>query len=121
MTKAPKIRKEHGIIDWSKTATAIALQIRAWQPWPTSYTQLQREGQEPVRISISKAEAVEGVAGSEPGVVLAIAGELRIAASEGTALKVLELQPAGKKKMAVGEFLRGRPVQVGDRCGTVSE
>ena len=121
VTKAPKVKKEHGIIDWSKTATAITLQIRAWQPWPTSYTWLLRDGQDPVRVIVSKAEAVEGTGASEPGLILPMAGELRIAAGGGSALRVLELQPSGKKKMPTKEFLRGRPVQAGDRFGTVSE
>ncbi len=40
VTKAPKLTKEHGLIDWSRHGRDVCNQIRAMQPWPTAYTYL---------------------------------------------------------------------------------
>ena len=45
VTKAPKLKKEDGLIDWSKSAEQVCRQIRAMQPWPTAYTWLHHGGQ----------------------------------------------------------------------------
>src|SRR5262249_47826225 len=49
VTKAPKLTKEQGLIDWSRTAAQVCNHVRAMQPWPTAYTFLHREGQAPLR------------------------------------------------------------------------
>ena len=56
MTKAPKIKKEFGLIDWSKPAGYICRFVRAMQPWPTAYTFLHRPGKEPMRVIIHNAK-----------------------------------------------------------------
>jgi len=120
VTKAPKIKKEHGLIDWLKTADDIVRQVRAFQPWPTAYTFFHRPGKEPIRVIIYRAEAqkLEGerqthqqgaiVTGKEPPLV---------ATPESGLLLIHELQPAGKKRMTAEEFLRGYPIQDGFRFG----
>jgi methionyl-tRNA formyltransferase len=143
VTKAPKIKKEFGLIDWSKPADYIERFVRAMQPWPTAYTFLHRPGKEPMRVIVSKAEANafanmcatctrEGqkpaVGGPYQSVELETPGihtravhklEVRLVAAcgNGTALEILELQPAGKKKMTAEEFLRGYPIVEGMRFG----
>jgi len=112
VTKAPKFKKEHGQIDWSRPATEIVNHIRAVQPWPTAFTFLLRPGHEPMRVIIGRATALAGEAG-EPGAVL---DGLKIATGEGL-LQVEEIQPAGKKKMSAAEFLRGYPVKGEYRFG----
>jgi methionyl-tRNA formyltransferase len=121
-TKAPKLTKEHGQIDWSRPAAAVCNQIRAMQPWPTAYTFRHRPGQEPARLLIYKAAVSEGKGGGEttPGTVILQPGEasrLIVAAGQGTEVEILELQPAGKRRMSATEYLRGRPLQPGDRFG----
>jgi methionyl-tRNA formyltransferase len=118
-TKAPKLTKEHGRIDWSRTAVQICNHIRAMQPWPTAYTFLHRGGQPPQRVIIAKATTHPIVAaGREAGDLVAAPdlGALHVVAGEG-AVQILELQPAGKRRMSAGEFLRGRAMQTGDRFG----
>jgi methionyl-tRNA formyltransferase len=126
VTKAPKLTKENGQIDWSRTAVQAAHQIRAMQPWPTAYTFLHRQGNAPLRIMIARTgKIIAASAGSEP----ALPG--RVWGGDGTAiwvftggneaLQVLELQPAGKKRMAASEFLRGHPLQAGDRFGNAND
>src|SRR5204863_6646602 len=58
VTKAPKLKKEDGLIDWSRTAEQACNQVRAMQPWPTAYTFLHREGHPPQRILIMRATPV---------------------------------------------------------------
>lgn len=117
VTKAPKLKKEDGAIDWSRPADAIARRVRAMQPWPTAYTFLLRAGQPPVRLILLKSEAVTGNFGppgaARPGADLKA---VEIATGDGI-LRVLELQPAGKKRMTATAFLAGRPLREGDRLG----
>lgn len=121
VTKAPKLKKEDGLIDWSRSAGQIALQIRAMQPWPTAYTFLHREGKEPMRLTIASTGKIIGAScGSSspmPGLLWSGDGNLWAFAGNSEALQILELQPAGKKRMFAADFLRGHPLQAGDRLG----
>jgi methionyl-tRNA formyltransferase len=124
-TKAPKLTKEHGSIDWQKSAAQVCDHIRAMQPWPTAYTFLHHAGQAPLRIIISKASCSQASVADtiNPGAVLAgpeCAGRLLVAAGGGTAVEVLELQPAGKRRMPAAEFLRGHRLGPGDHFGPAS-
>jgi methionyl-tRNA formyltransferase len=120
-TKAPKLTKEHGLIDWSRSAKEVRSQIRAMQPWPTAYTYLHRSDKPAVRCIVAHAGRVvalpSGPHHPAPGSYMAIDGGLWVATGGNGALDILELQPAGKRKMAASEFLRGHPLQEGDRFG----
>jgi methionyl-tRNA formyltransferase len=124
VTKAPKLKKEMGLINWSKPAHEICRQIRAMQPWPTAYTFLHRTGQPAARMVIQlgtvvatlPAQRYQAVPGSivplvKPAVLLVHTG------NERELVDVVSLQPAGKKPMTAAEFLRGHPIQPGDRFG----
>lgn len=117
-TKAPKLRKDHGNINWELNALQISAHIRAMQPWPTAFTLWKRNEQPPVRIMISKAiPAPDSTTTLAPGTILEPSKDLnmmQVAAGNGTILNVLEVQPAGKRKMAAPEFLRGRHWFLGD-------
>ena len=123
VTKAPKIKKEFGLIAWTKPADYIERFVRAMQPWPTAYTFLHRPGKEPMRVIITKV----GQCSRTNHHMGDVAGEL-IEINEGfgvrcfltmptEAIEILELQPAGKKKMTAEEFLRGYPIVEGMRFG----
>lgn len=117
-TKAPKLRKDHGNINWELNALQISAHIRAMQPWPTAFTLWKRKEQPPVRIMILNAiPAFESTTSLAPGTILEPSKDLnmmQVAAGNGTILNVLEVQPAGKRKMAAAEFLRGRHWFLGD-------
>jgi methionyl-tRNA formyltransferase len=124
-TKAPKLNKENGIIDWSRPARDVCNHIRAMQPWPTAYTYLHRQGHEPLRIIIHKASCHGGGQGVHlsPGLIVLRperAGRLYVAAGNGSAAEVREIQPAGKRRMSAAEFLRGHRLQPSDRFGPAS-
>lgn len=110
VTKAPKVTKEMGRIDWLRPAAELHNHIRAVQPWPTAYTFYHRPGHEPIRVILNWTKVVAESVG-EPGTV---SGELIAACGIGS-LRIEELQPAGKKRMTAAEFLRGYPLKPGTR------
>src|SRR5262249_60644702 len=55
VTKAPKLKKEDGLIDWSRSVVEVCNHVRAMQPWPTAYTFFHRVGQQPIRVIINRA------------------------------------------------------------------
>jgi methionyl-tRNA formyltransferase len=120
-TKAPKLTKEHGLIDWTKNAEQVRNHIRAMQPWPTAYTFLHRAGQPPLRVILSRANVRSDLQANmfTPGEAVSNSSphHLVIGAALGTCVEVVELQPAGKRRMPAAEFLRGHPLRPGDRFG----
>jgi methionyl-tRNA formyltransferase len=120
-TKAPKLKKEDGLIDWNRTAEQVCNHVRAMQPWPTAYTFWHREGQQPLRLIVARASVrprSEDEQGAKAGEVLVKADLTRLVVAAGDGVvEILELQPAGKRRMTAEEFLRGRRPQTGDRLG----
>lgn len=119
-TKAPRLNKSDGQIDWTRSAQQIFNQVRAFQPWPGSYSTLLREtsGPKPVeqRLILTRvqASANEDSATAAGGIVFVNDHKLLVQTGAGQ-LEILELQPAGKKNMPVADFLRGNLVAEGDR------
>ena len=121
VTKAPKLTKEHGAIDWTRSGVQVCNHVRAMQPWPTAYTYWHRPGQQPLRLLVFKATVRLPLPGEEgtPGHVLVQLdlNRLRVVAGDGQVVEVEALQPAGKRRMTAAEYLRGRKPQAGDRLG----
>ena len=112
VTFSPNISPEEERIDWTKTNRQLFNQIRGMYPWPVAHTLLNGE-----RFKIYEATPVEGA--GQPGEILAIGKkELIVAAGEG-ALSLKTVQPAGKPKMTIIDFLNGlgRQLSVGDFFG----
>jgi methionyl-tRNA formyltransferase len=117
VTKAPKLTKEHGAIDWQKPAAEVCRQIRAVQPWPTPYTFLNSVGKPTQRVLILRAETRDDSLGPA-GLILVEGSTLRVAAGSGS-IVVEMIQPAGKNRMTAAAWLNGRPVRSGDQFGPV--
>jgi methionyl-tRNA formyltransferase len=116
-TKAPRLKKSEGEVDWTRTALQLFNQLRAFQPWPQIYTFWQRPGKDVLRLIIHGAEVASAPANAQPGMVLADEeGGLLVATGSG-ALRLLSIQPAGKKALTAGEFLRGYQIAPGERLG----
>jgi methionyl-tRNA formyltransferase len=117
-SKAPRLKKTDGLIDWSRPALAIKNQVRAMEPWPKTYTFWHRGGGSPLRLILGPVTVLEvQTATAPPGAVLEAAGDrLAVAAGSG-AVQVHSLQPAGKRMLSAAEFLRGYRVRPGDRLG----
>lgn len=122
VTKAPKLTKESGLIDWSKSAADVCRHVRAMQPWPTAYTFLHQADRPTLRVTITKARQPTALAGSpvRPGEFAADwSGAFVVGAGEGV-VEVVELQPAAKARMGAADFLRGRRLKAGDWFGAES-
>jgi methionyl-tRNA formyltransferase len=104
VTKAPKLRKEDGVIDWSKSNLEVHNLVRAMQPWPIASTTWQRPDG-PTRLIIHKTEPVEGQ--GTPGQVLEAFGDRLVVAAGQGAVRLLTVQLEGKKPCPAVEFLRG--------------
>jgi methionyl-tRNA formyltransferase len=100
-TYAPKLEREHGRIDWTKPADVIERKIRAFNPWPGAFTDLDHH-----KLKIFRATIVDR--SETPGKILTGENELVVAAGK-DALSLNEVQLEGKRRMSAAEFLRGRP------------
>jgi methionyl-tRNA formyltransferase len=123
VTKAPKLTKELGLIDWSMPAEQVCRQVRAMQPWPTAYTYLHREGKPPMRVLVYRGIANDRFTSEPaptPGQIYLDRGTIIVECGPAlgrTNFEVRELQPAGKRRMGAGEFLLGHPLKPGDCFG----
>ena len=112
VTFSPNIRPEEERLDWTKTNRQLFNQIRGMNPWPVAHT-LWQDG----RFKIYEAELADG--DGQPGEILEIGKrQLLVATGEG-ALALKTVQPAGKPKMPISDFLNGagRNLAVGDKFG----
>ncbi len=108
-TKAPRLKKEDGLVDWSRSAADIVNQVRALQPWPKTYTFWQPHGHESVRLILEKVRATDAAdaEGRAPGTIFQAHDDILIVACGAGLLQIDAIQPAGKRVMTAGEFLRG--------------
>jgi len=98
---AKKLSKDEANIDWSMDATQIERNIRAFNPWPVCFTQMSEN-----TVKIYQADVVEQQ--GTPGTILNSDKHGIVVACGTHALKITQLQPQGKKPMAVTDFLNGR-------------
>ena len=115
-TKAPRLNKTDGRIDWTRTAKQIVDQIRAFKPWPNSYCQWEH-GKQPLRLIVHQARPLQIETNAPPGVIVATDKKLLAVQTAEHALSIEVIQPAGKKPMPVADFLRGHQLQVGQTMG----
>jgi len=111
VTYAAKIEKAEARIDWTKPARAVLRHVHGLSPFPGAWCEIAGEG-EPARLKILRCELADG--SGAPGAVLD--DHLKIACGDG-AIRILDLQRAGKAPMKVAEFLRGTPLKPPARLG----
>jgi methionyl-tRNA formyltransferase len=109
VTYAAKIEKAEARIDWARPAREVLRHIHGLSPFPGAWSELQIEDA-PVRVKILRCELADGR--GVPGDILD--DHLMIACGQG-AIRLLELQRAGKAPMKAAEFLRGTPLKPGAR------
>lgn len=110
-TRARRVRKQQGRIDWTGSAKEIARHVRAYTPWPAAATSL---GDASIRIT--QASSVGKDVRSEPGDIVEADDTIRVATGDGV-LAIERLQRAGKRELSAEEFLRGARDLVGQRFG----
>ncbi len=106
VTLAPMLSKELSPMDFTKTAQALHNQVRGLFPWPSAAAQV---GGVRCKILSTKVEAGKGA----PGTVLESGKAGLLVACGQDALRIMELQPDGGKRMASADYLRGHPLEVG--------
>lgn len=99
-TYASKLSKAEAEINWQQSATQIERQIRAFNPWPVAFSTLNQQA---VRFWSAHAEPTGGR--SHPGQISVDGKQLWVDCGSGSRLQVLELQPAGKKRMTTEAYL----------------
>lgn len=109
VTYAAKLDKAEARIDWTKPAGAVHDHIRGLSPFPGAFTEIEIGGK-PERLKVLRSVRADGT--GVPGTVLDDA--LTIACGEG-AVRLVEVQRAGKAPMAAETFLRGTPIAAGTR------
>ncbi len=102
------IKKEEGWIDWTRSASEIARRVRAFNPWPSTFTFWNG-----AQLKILRAQASAGKNSAEPGRVIQIGKEVAVATGTG-ALVLREVQLAGKRAVTIEEFVRGHRDLIGD-------
>ena len=110
-THAPKITRDMGQIDWSKTATEIWNQARAFTPWPGIFTHISDK-----LLKIIDVEPVD-INDLEPGIIGKSNYEGIIVGCGKKALRIKQLQKEGGKRLAANAFLAGHPLPAGTQLG----
>jgi methionyl-tRNA formyltransferase len=121
-TRAPRLKKTDGLVDWQRSARQICDQVRALKPWPGTFSTWQDGHGRSVRLILDRVSAVPAEhVGVDPGHV-ALVDKRQVLVATGDGLLSLDVvQPAGKRTMEIGEFLRGHAVAPGQRLGDDGE
>lgn len=113
VTFAHNISRDQELVNWQQNSTEIYNQVRGLHPWPVAYTKLNGDN-----VKIWWAQKSDKKHSEVPGTVIAIDKEyFTVATGNGEAINILDLQPAGKKRMTAMDYLRGTgsKLQIGDR------
>ncbi|WP_042356294.1 methionyl-tRNA formyltransferase [Bacillus rubiinfantis] len=114
-TFAPNIKREQEKINWEKSGEEIYNQIRGLNPWPVAFTTINGQV---LKVWQAKKETAQEK--GQPGTIINIEQDgLTVSSGNDTAIKITELQPAGKTKMTAEQFLRGSggKISVGSKLG----
>ena len=110
-TYANKIERHEGTLDWTLPAARIHNLVRGLQPWPLVSVSLDGG-----RLLLRRTALTDEGTSAAPGTIVAAAGDtLAVVAGDGRVLRILELQPEGKRVMSARDFLAGRRVEAGMR------
>ena len=129
VTLAPRLKKSDGQIDWAKPALQVHNRIRGTTPWPGAFTGFAgpaagggEGGKSPLRVVIDKSLVVQLVGSKgEAGTLVAAGPEGIDVATVPGVVRVLELTPAGKRRMSAVDFINGHRVKPGMRFVGVRE
>jgi len=108
---AHKIDSSDARLDWSRPAGELERVVRAFDPWPGAWTRWRDE-----RLKVFRMEPAADADGAPPGTVVAVDPDPVVRAGDG-GLRLLEVQPAGGRRMRAEAWARGRGVEPGDRLG----
>ena len=107
MTYAPKLSRDDGALDWTQDAVALERRVRAFDPWPGTFTTLDGAMFKVLGVALESGSG-------EPGLVLD--DRLLVACGNG-ALRLTRVQRSGRPAMDAAAFLRGHKIPAGTRLG----
>ena len=109
-TYAPRLTKEEGLIDWTRSASDINNRVRGLYPWPHAYTFFKG-----TRLIVLRSAAADtGASATSPGTILRATSEaIHVATGDGE-LAILEVQPEGRRAMRAHDFLLGHRLATGE-------
>lgn len=111
-SRAGRLTKAMGLIEWEKSAASIERLIRGLNPWPSAYTVFNGK-----TLKIWEADVVLGNAGKEPGTIIGVSKDTITVAAGEDSIQIKSVQLEGKKKVSVKDFLLGYEVVCGTRLG----
>jgi methionyl-tRNA formyltransferase len=114
-TRAPRLKKSDGAIDWSRSPREIDCHVRAMQPWPKAFSYLNQAGKPPLRLLVLQVAPAAPTADAVPGTVVCVTERQLMVQTGAGCLEIKLLQPEGKRAMETADFLRGHLVLPGDR------
>jgi methionyl-tRNA formyltransferase len=110
-TLAPRLTKEDGRVDWTRSARAIHNLVRGLHPWPHAFSYLDGARYLILRTAVEASSGA--VATQAPGeIVEAGADRLRVSCGAGTVLAIHEIQPEGRRRLTARAFLTGHPIDL---------
>ena len=110
-TLAPILKREDGLIDFSRPAEVIINRLRGFQPWPGVYTSFRGKKLAVLEAKISKKSK------ASPGTVDVESGRVLVACGQDTTIELLSVQLEGKKPTTAAEFIRGYRMNSGEELG----
>lgn len=115
-TLAPILKKEDGLIDWSRDARAIHNHVRGMSPWPGASTRLSGKPLKVLRSGVVEDTIASPVERAPGVIVVADKHRVLVACGSGT-LEIVEAQPEGKRPMPARDLVNGRVLAVGQKLG----
>ena len=119
-TRAPRLAKQDGVVDWSQPAAELERLRRALEPWPRLTTFLTRGDGQRQRLVLDDVEVLPAaeLGPAPPGTVLDTSGgRIVVACGGGTAVAITRVVPEGRRAMSAADFLRGSPLLPGAVLG----
>jgi len=117
VTRAPKLKKEMGAIDWQRPAIELDWHVRGMQPWPNAFTFSHVAGRREHRLVVLGVRVDSGEKSAAPGTIVRADKQGLCVQTGAGVLELVRVQPEGKRSMTGEEYLRGHQLQVGDRMG----
>jgi methionyl-tRNA formyltransferase len=115
-TYAPRLTRDSGRVDWSRSARALRALLLAYTPWPGLTAELGGAPVKLVRAEPLSADVTAADDAAEPGTVLGLrGGRLAVACGEGTVLGIEELQRPGRKALRAADFVNGERLRSGEK------
>ena len=111
ITYAPKLKKEDGRVNWNHPARRISLQIRAFNPWPGTFSTING-----MNVKFWMAQPSSKTTDHQPGKIIYIDKDcISVACGSNSILEVFELQPESRPRMPVADFIHGYSVKPGEQ------